>query len=115
MGGPLTNRSVSVLLTISATVARVTDAELEELVAELLRLPVETAAHRAEISRLAARRRELASLLSAAIGPTLAAKRLGISRQTFWQVLNPVKAQATKRRSARSQPGDQAVAGGVSS
>jgi hypothetical protein len=81
----------------------VEDAELEPLIGELLRLPDETAAHRAEISRLAVRRRELAVVLSDAIGPTLAAKRLGISRQTFWQVLNPEKAQAIKRRSARSR------------
>jgi hypothetical protein len=79
------------------------DQELEQLVAELLRLPDETAAHRAEISRLALRRRELALVLNDAIGPTLAAKRLGISRQTFWQVLNPEKAQAIKRRSSRSR------------
>jgi hypothetical protein len=75
------------------------DQELEQLIAELRRLPDETAAHRAEISRLATRRRELAVVLNDAIGPTLAAKRLGISRQTFWQVLNPEKAQAIKRRS----------------
>jgi hypothetical protein len=43
-------------------------------------------------------------VLNDAIGPTLAAKRLGISRQTFWQVLNPEKAQAIKRRSSRSRP-----------
>jgi hypothetical protein len=81
----------------------VEDGELEQLIEELLRLPGETAAHRAEISRLAARRRELAMVLNEAIGPTLAAKRLGISRQTFWQVLNPDKAQAIKRRSSRSR------------
>jgi len=91
-----------VLLTSSGTVSGVEDVELEQLIGELLRLPDETAAHRAEISRLAARRRELAIVLNDAIGPTLAAKRLGISRQTFWQVLNPEKAQAIKRRSARS-------------
>lgn len=79
------------------------DAELEQLIGELLSLPGETAAHRAEISRLAARRRELAMVLNDAIGPTLAAKRLGISRQTFWQVLNPEKAQAIKRRSSRTR------------
>jgi hypothetical protein len=79
------------------------DVELEALIEELLRLPGETEAHRAEISRLAARRRELAMVLNDAIGPTLAAKRLGISRQTFWQVLNPEKAQAIKRRSSRSR------------
>jgi hypothetical protein len=81
----------------------VEDAELEQLIGELLSLPGETAAHRAEISRLAARRRELAMVLNDAIGPTLAAKRLGISRQTFWQVLNPEKAQAIKRRSSRTR------------
>jgi hypothetical protein len=81
----------------------VEDAELEQLVAELLRFPGETAAHRAEISRLAARRRELAMVLNGAIGPTLAAKRLGISRQTLWQVLNPEKAQAIKRRSSQAR------------
>ena len=85
------------------------DAELEKLIGELLRLPGETAAHRAEISRLAARRRELAMVLNDAIGPTLAAKRLGISRQTFWQVLNPEKAQAIKRRSSRSRRDDATV------
>lgn len=79
------------------------------MIGELLRLPGETAAHRAEISRLAARRRELAMVLNDAIGPTLAAKRLGISRQTFWQVLNPEKAQAIKRRSSRSRRDDATV------
>jgi len=91
-----------VLLTLSATFGGVEDHELERLIAELLRLPGETAAHRAEISRLATRRRELAIVLNDAIGPTLAAKRLGISRQTFWQVLNPEKAQAIKRRSSHA-------------
>jgi hypothetical protein len=92
----------------------VENAELEPLIAELLRLPGETAAHRREISRLAARRRELAMVLNEAIGPTLAAKRLGISRQTFWQVLNPEKAQAIKRRSSRStRDGAAATAGGA--
>jgi transcriptional regulator of aromatic amino acid metabolism len=79
------------------------DFELEQLTRELLRIPGETAVYRVEISRLAARRRELAVVLNDAIGPTLAAKRLGISRQTFWQVLNPEKAQAIKRRSSRSR------------
>jgi predicted DNA-binding protein (UPF0251 family) len=79
------------------------ELELEQLIAELRRLPDETAAHRAEISRLATRRRELATVLNDAIGPTLAAKRLGISRQTFWQVLNPEKAQAIKRRSTSAR------------
>jgi hypothetical protein len=103
---------VSVLLTPPGTVGGMEAQELEQLVAELLRLPDETAAHRAEISRLAARRRELAMLLNDAIGPTLAAKRLGISRQTFWQVLNPAKAQAIKRRSSRSRrDGATATAG----
>lgn len=88
------------------------DVELEQLIRELLRLPSETAAHRAEISRLAARRRELAMVLNDAIGPTLAAKRLGISRQTFWQVLNPEKAQAIKRRSSRSRRDDAAATAG---
>jgi predicted DNA-binding protein (UPF0251 family) len=88
------------------------DQELEELIAELRRLTDETAAHRAEISRLAARRRQLAILLNDAIGPTLAAKQLGISRQTFWQVLNPDKAQAIKRRSSRSRR-DGVIAGEV--
>lgn len=94
---------VSVLLTSSSTVVSMEDAAVEQLVEELLRLPGETAAHRAEISRLAARRRVLAVMLNDAIGPTLAAKRLGISRQTFWQVLNPEKAQAIKRRSSHSR------------
>ena len=60
------------------------DVQLEQLITELLRLPSETAAHRAEISRLAARRRELAMVLNDAIGPTLAAKRLGISRSELY-------------------------------
>ncbi len=100
---PLPRRHVRVLLTSSGTVAGMEDAELEQLIGELLRLPGETAAHRAEISRLAAHRRELATALNDAIGPTLAARRLGISRQTFWQVLNPEKAQAIKRRSSRAR------------
>jgi hypothetical protein len=102
-----------VILTRSGTVGGVEDSELEQLIAELLRLPGETAAHRAEISRLAARRRELAIVLNDAIGPTLAAKRLGISRQTFWQVLNPEKAQAIKRRSSRSRRDDATARAGA--
>jgi hypothetical protein len=76
---------------------------VEHLVEELLGIPGETAVHRAEISRLAGRRRVLAGQLSEVIGPTLAAKRLGISRQTFWQILNPEKAHEIKRRSTRSR------------
>jgi flagellar biosynthesis chaperone FliJ len=75
------------------------DAELEQLVRELTEIPDQIAAHRDAISELAARRRALAEQLRDAIGPTLAAKRLGVSRQTFWQVLNPAQAKEIKRRS----------------
>jgi hypothetical protein len=68
-------------------------------VEELLRLPGETAKHRAAISRIAARRRELAERLGEAIGPTKAAQKLGVSRQTFWQILNPEQAKQIKKRS----------------
>jgi len=79
------------------------DQGVERLVGELLAIPAQTAAHRAEISRLAVQRRELASQLNDVIGPTMAAKRLGISRQTFWQILNPEKAIEIKRRSSRAR------------
>ncbi len=69
------------------------------MVKELLRLPSETAKHRAAISRIAGRRRELAGRLGEAIGPTKAAQRLGVSRQTFWQILNPDQAKEIKKRS----------------
>ena len=72
------------------------------MVKELLRLPAETARHREAISRIASRRRDLAGKLSEEIGPTQASKRLGISRQTFWQILNPERAQEIKRKSVRT-------------
>ena len=72
---------------------------MAKVVKELLRLPGETVKHREAISRIALRRRELAGQLSEELGPTRASKRLGISRQTFWQILNPEKAQEIKRRS----------------
>lgn len=62
-------------------------------------MPAETAKHRRAISDIAANRRELAERLSEEIGPTRAAERLGISRQTFWQILNPQQAKEIKRRS----------------
>ncbi len=72
---------------------------MDRVIKELLRLPDETAKHRAAISRIAARRRELAGRLGEAIGPTKAAQRLGVSRQTFWQILNPDRAREIKKRS----------------
>jgi DNA invertase Pin-like site-specific DNA recombinase len=77
----------------------VDDKEMGLVVKELLRLPGETAKHRAAISRIAAKRRELAGRLGDAIGPTEAAKKLGVSRQTFWQILNPDQAKEIKKRS----------------
>lgn len=85
------------------------DKQMEKVVKELLRLPAQTARHREAISTIAARRRELAGQLSHEIGPTQASKRLGISRQTFWQILNPDKAQEIKRRSSRSKSRDDHV------
>jgi len=75
------------------------------VVKELLRLPAETAKHRAAISRIAARRRELAGRLGEAIGPTKAAQKLGISRQTFWQILNPDQAKQIKQKSKTNARG----------
>ena len=72
---------------------------MDRVVKELLRLPSETAKHHAAISRIAGRRRELAGRLGEAIGPTKAAQRLGVSRQTFWQILNPDQAKEIKKRS----------------
>jgi hypothetical protein len=68
------------------------DKEMDRVVKELLRLPGETAKHRAAISRIAAKRRELAGRLGEAIGPTKASQKLGVSRQTSWQILNPDQA-----------------------
>ncbi|MGD0985972.1 MAG: hypothetical protein ABSA65_19510 [Acidimicrobiales bacterium] len=81
------------------------DKEMDRVVKELLRLPVETAKHRAAISRIAAKRRELAERLGEAIGPTKASQRLGVSRQTFWQILNPDQAKEIKKRSKASTRG----------
>jgi len=78
---------------------------MDRVVKELLRLPVETAKHRAAISRIAAKRRELAERLGEAIGPTKASQRLGVSRQTFWQILNPDQAKEIKKRSKASTRG----------
>ena len=87
---------------------------MDRVVKELLRLPDETAGHREAISRIAARRRELAGRLGEALGPTQAAKRLGISRQTFWQILNPDQAKEIKKRSKavrRTTPGPGRLGG----
>ena len=81
------------------------DKEMDRVVKELLRLPSETAKHRAAISRIAAKRRELAGRLGEAIGPTKAAQRLGVSRQTFWQILNPDQAKEIKKRSKTNTRG----------
>ena len=78
---------------------------MDQVVKELLRLPGETAKHRAAISRIAARRRELAGRLGEAIGPTKAAQRLGVSRQTFWQILKPDQAKQIKKRSRTNAQG----------
>ena len=75
------------------------DKETDRVVKELLRLHSETAKHRAAISDIATRRRELAARLGEAIGPTKAAQKLGVSRQTFWQILNPDQAKEIKKRS----------------
>jgi hypothetical protein len=75
------------------------DKEMDRVVKELLRLPSETAKHRAAISRIATKRRELARHLGEAIGPTKASQKLGVSRQTFWQILNPDQAKEIKKRS----------------
>jgi hypothetical protein len=99
----LSDEYVTVPLTWPDTVGSMEGQSVEQLVEELLRIPGETAVHRAEISRLASRRRTLATQLSEVIGPTMAAKQLGISRQTFWQILNPEKAHEIKRRSARAR------------
>jgi hypothetical protein len=81
------------------------DKEMDRVVKELLRLPSETAKHRAAISRIAAKRRELAGRLGEAIGPTKAAQKLGVSRQTFWQILNPDQAKEIKKRSKTNTGG----------
>ena len=81
------------------------DKEMDRVVKELLRLPGETAKHRAAIYRIAAKRRELAGRLGEAIGPTKAAQRLGVSRQTFWQILNPDQAKEIKKRSKTNAQG----------
>src|SRR5271154_7494 len=79
--------------------SRVDGKEINRVVRELLRMPAETAKHREAISQIAVRRRELAAQLGGEVGPSEAAKLLGISRQTFWQVLNPTRAKEIKRRS----------------
>jgi len=78
---------------------------MDRVVKELLRLPAETAKHRAAISRIATKRRELAGRLGEAIGPTKAAQKLGVSRQTFWQILNPDQAKEIKKRSKTNTGG----------
>jgi flagellar biosynthesis chaperone FliJ len=75
------------------------DREIDRVVKALLKMTAETAKHRAAISAIAAQRRELAEQLAEEIGPTKAAQRLHISRQTFWQILNPTQAKEIKQRS----------------
>ena len=60
------------------------DTPVEQAVAEMVRLSYQILKYREAISEIAVQRRELASLLLDALGPTAAAKRLGISRQTLW-------------------------------
>jgi predicted DNA-binding protein (UPF0251 family) len=79
------------------------ERQIEHLVKELLKMPAETAKHRHAISEIAAKRRELAGRLCGEIGPTKAAQRLGVSRQTLWQILNPQQAKAIKQRSRRGR------------
>ena len=83
------------------------DKEMDRVVKELLRLPGETVKHRAAISRIATKRRELAGRLGEAIGPTKAAQKLGVSRQTFWQILNPDQAKEIKKRSRTTSRGSR--------
>jgi len=78
---------------------------MDRVVKELLGLSAETAKHRAAISRIAERRRELAGRLDEAIGPTKASQKLGVSRQTFWQILNPDQAKEIKERSKTNSQG----------
>lgn len=78
---------------------------MDQVVKELLRLPSETAKHRTAISRIADERRQLAGRLGEAIGPTKAAQKLGLSRQTFWQILNPDRAKEIKKRSRTNSRG----------
>ena len=78
---------------------------MDRVVKELLRLPGETAKHSAAISRIATRRRELAGRFGEATGPTKAAQKLGVSRQTFWQILNPDQAKEIKKRSKTNAQG----------
>ena len=80
---------------------------MDRVVKELLRLPGETLKHREAVSRIAVKRRELAGRLGEAIGPTEAAKKLGVSRQTFWQILNPDQAKEIKKRSRTSRRGGE--------
>ncbi len=81
------------------------DKEMDRVVKELLRLPGETAKHRTAIYRIAGRRRELAARLGEAIGPTKASQKLGVSRQKFWQILNPDQAKEIKKRSKTNTQG----------
>ena len=85
------------------------ELELEPLLEELRRLPLDIAALREQISGLARRRRQLAEEVVDVLGPTETAKRLGISRQTLWQVLNPSQSKEIKRRSARRAGGHDAT------
>ncbi|MCU1491112.1 MAG: hypothetical protein JWM85_2517 [Acidimicrobiaceae bacterium] len=85
------------------------ETNLEAQLGELLRIPTEITAHREQISDLATRRRQLAERVVEVLGPTETAKRLGISRQTLWQILNPSQSKEIKRRSARRGISDQAT------
>ena len=89
------------------------DKETDRVVKELLRLHSETAKHRAAISDIATRRRELAARLGEAIGPTKAAQKLGVSRQTFWQILNPDQAKEIKKRSKTNTRARSPLSGGL--
>lgn len=78
-----------------------TTPDLDPLLEELLRLAKQIAEHQSAISELAGRRRALAEQVANELGPTETAKRLGISRQTLWQILKPEQSKDIKRRSEK--------------
>jgi hypothetical protein len=75
---------------------------IDRAVDEMIRLSDEIVMHRMAIAVIALKRHQLAVVLRNALGPTVAAKRLGISRQTLWQIVNPERSAEIKRRSKTS-------------
>ena len=73
-------------------------AEIAGLITEATRLRDDIEAHRRAISEVGALRRTVVDRLVQILGPTRAAKELGIARQTVYEILNPSVPRERKAR-----------------